>query len=369
MSDELPSIRFALPPNSENRWSDLLAVLVQTDPTPLCDLIGAGDSASGLSVIRESAVTKKDRPDLLLNAGGRTLAVIEVKVLSGLGYRQLERYEAAEPTAEHYVVVSPSRLAVDTQHAPKWRTLTWEAVIDAYCGSAQPWVRTTAEAWRVHLDAAIPKVDSETVWNDLVHREDFVVAMRARMAWLFSNLRPPIGVQHDLVASSAGVSWVLRMFTDVDDQGYRLMVELEERLGVRDFPKLAGTTRRSPIGPSAMVVLSQTGVTTSAGFDWDRLLSMWPAMESARTDWVRSSPRPKNHDRDNYLATVAKGGPKWLGVGFGEAQTKLTKACMFGARVQFAPDITLGELLVEANGLCELVVNLAHRSGEAVSGT
>lgn len=37
---ELPAIGLALPINSETRWSDLLAVMVATDPEPACKLLG-----------------------------------------------------------------------------------------------------------------------------------------------------------------------------------------------------------------------------------------------------------------------------------------------------------------------------------------
>lgn len=39
---------------------------------------------------------------------------------------------------------------------------------------------------------------------------------------------------------------------------------------------------------------------------------------------------------------VAAGGPSFLGFGFGDAQTRLTGGCMFGARFQLPADVTFG---------------------------
>lgn len=154
---DLPEIRFALPINSENRWSDLLAVLIATDPKPACELLGL-DAAPGQVVVeREVSVDSANRPDLILRVGSRRVAVIEVKVLAGVGPKQLDRYQEAEPGADEYVVVFPERLIVDTRGASPWRPVTWEALLDAYAGSSHPWVKTCSAAWREHLAAALPK--------------------------------------------------------------------------------------------------------------------------------------------------------------------------------------------------------------------
>jgi hypothetical protein len=358
-ANALPSLRFALPLGSENRWSDLLAVLVETDPAPMTDLLGLQVSPGGITVRREASIDRSNRPDLVLMAGDRCLAVIEVKVLSGLGRRQLDRYEEVEPNADVYAVVFPQRLAVDTEGSPLWQPTHWESVIDAYRQSTNTWVRTTADAWAQHLRASMPAVDGTTQWNDLAEREDFVLAMRARMSWVFSHIERRKGLSYDLIGSTAGVSWVARMHQEAAEQGYRVQAELEERLPVRDYPKVATAAGRSPIGPSLKVVLVQHGVTTSAGFDWDYLLAMWPLMAKARTDWVQRAPRPKKHDRDNYRAMVAKGGPKYLGIGFGEAEARRSGSCMFGARIQLQADLTLAETKAEFENLSDLIIEMA----------
>jgi hypothetical protein len=139
------------------------------------------------------------------------------------------------------------------------------------------------------------------------------------------------------------------------------MVDVEENLPVRDFPKYAGQSGfRAPLGPSVKVTLLQHGVDTSAGFDWDYLLAMWPLMARARTDWVRNAARPKAvHDREGHRAMIAKGGPAFLGIGFGEAQARINGACMFGARIQLPADIRLKEVLATLHDLCPLILDMA----------
>ncbi len=238
--------------------------------------------------------------------------------------------------------------------------MTWEAVLGAYRTSQNTWVATSAAAWLEHLDVSLPKVDAGTAWNDLADGEDFAIALRARMSWLHGRLTPPEPIVHDLVSSAAGVSWVVRMYTDAAVSGYQVMVEVEEYLPVRDFPKYAGPGRPKPGGPSIKVCLLQSNVKTSAGFDWEYLLQMWPKMKAVRSDWVRNPPRPRSaHDRSGYQAMVAKGGPPYLGIGFGDAQAKISRTCMFGARIQLPPHTTLSDLEKVTRGLYSLILEMA----------
>lgn len=192
----MPVLSLTLPLQSETHWSDMLAVLIATDPVPLSSLIKRHYDPATLTVTREASVDDADRPDIVLTAAGTRVAVIEVKVLAGLGPRQLERYYEAVPGADIYVLVYLEHLPVPLHDAGPWRELTWEAVLQAYEGSADPWVAATAHAWCHHLDGALPKVGPETRWNDLHEGADFVIAMRARMSWLYSNPAQPRAV-HD----------------------------------------------------------------------------------------------------------------------------------------------------------------------------
>jgi hypothetical protein len=342
-----PDLSFALPLGSEARWSDLLAVLIATDSVPLAAALGLHHDPSVLLVHREVAVDSANRPDIVLTADGTRVAVIEVKVLAGLRTGQLAGYQTAEPDADVYALLYPERLVIDLADARPWRGLTWETILAAYAHSDHSWVATTARAWLHHLDAGLPKVGPETIWNGLRPGEDFVIALRARMSWLFTQIRPPAGVEFDLISSSAGqdAAWIVKLRAQTPAAGYAIVVELEENLSVRDYPKHFTADGRQPRGPSAKICLCQEGVTTSAGFDWDYLLRLWPVMKHARSDWVGNPAQPKAaHDRQGHQHLIAAGAPPYLGIGFGEAQAKLGGFCMFGARIQFPADITLARL-------------------------
>jgi hypothetical protein len=358
-----PVLRFALPPGSEARWSDLLAVLIATDPAPLSATLGLHHDPSALTVHREIAVDSANRPDIVLTVDGASVAVIEVKVLAGLGTKQLARYQTAEPGADVYALLYLERLAIHLSDAHPWRGFTWETVLTAYERSDHPWVATTARAWLRHLDAALPKVGPGTIWNDLRLGEDFVIAIRARMSWLFNQIQAPVGVEHDLLSSSAGVSWLVQLYAQTPAPGYTITVEIEENLPVRDYPKRFTAQGRQPVGPSAKICLCQEDVTTSANFDWNFLLRLWPVMQQARNDWVPNAARPKAaHDREGHARIVAAGAPPFLGIGFGEAQAKINGVCMFGARVQFPADITLADMSAEVVRLSKLTLDLARIS-------
>ena len=359
-----PVLAFALPVGNEARWSDLLAVLVATDPVPFAETLGLRHDPSALTVRREVALDTVNRPDLVLAVGEGRVAVIEVKVLADLGSGQLAGYEAAEPGADVYALLYPGRLVIDLAGARRWRGLTWESVLTAYASSGHPWVAGTARAWLGHLEAAPPEAGPRTVWNDLRLGEDFAVALRARMSWLFSQLQSS-GVPCELVSSTAGqgVGWIVRLRAATPAAGYAIMVEVEEYLSVRDYPKYFTSEGLKPRGPTAKVCLYQEGITTSAGFDWDHLLRLWPVMEQARSDWVTNAAQPKAaHDREGYARLIAAGAPPFLGIGFGEAQAKSDGFCMFGARVQFPASISLAELSTEVTRLSELALNLARIS-------
>jgi hypothetical protein len=57
---------------------------------------------------------------------------------------------------------------------------------------------------------------------------------------------------------------------------------------------------------------------------------------------------------------VANGGPRYLGVGFGESQARRRGSCMFGARTQMRPDLTLGQIRDRFSEFESLLVELAR---------
>jgi hypothetical protein len=356
-----------LPVGREDRWSDLLAVLIDTDPDPILGVLGLCVPGP-LEVVREAAVDAESRPDIVLRAGGRALAVIEVKLLAGFGRRQLARYVEAEPGADAYVVLHPGRLALPPGRLAlppgdeRWRAISWEDVLAAHRASKHPWVAATASAWQERLTTALPVVGPDTVWNELEPGEDFKVALRARMSWVHDNLRLPDDVHYDIATSSAGRSWVVRVMKSVPAPGYRVQAEIEERLPVRSFPERAGPDKPAPRGPRAMVALIQSGVSTSAGFDWAWLHAMWTeSMSKLRSDWDPSPARPRaGHDQAAHQRIVELGAPQFLGAGFGDQQTQINGECMFGARFSLPPDIRLSEVATEMSRLAEMVVCMSE---------
>jgi hypothetical protein len=151
---------------------------------------------------------------------------------------------------------------LDISGIPSWRGLTWEDVLTAYASSNHQWVADTARAWLNHLDEAVPSVGPGTIWNDLRSGEDFVIALRARMSWLFSRLQSS-GVSCDLESSTNGKSWIVVLRAATPVPGYEIMVEVEEYLEPRYYPKYVAPEEPEACGPTAKVCLAQVGVTTS----------------------------------------------------------------------------------------------------------
>ncbi|MFD4636211.1 hypothetical protein ACFWN2_02785 [Lentzea sp. NPDC058436] len=354
-------IRHLVPLGAENKWSDLLAALIELDPHPVADLLGLGDSPTDVSVEREAPAGSGGRVDLLISAGGDKRCVAEAKVLSGLGLGQLQRYRDHYLNVPHHVLITLEHFPIDAPRSAGWRSVRWEDLLRAFAGSSDPTVAETASAWLFYVDGEMPRLSADTRWNDLRDGEGFVIAMRARMAWVYRQLQPPAGVEHDLMSSSAGQSWVARLHAPARKTSYRVHVEAEERLSVQAYPKVTGdSTWRSVQGPSVKVCLMQQDVCTSAGFDWAYLRSLWPTMEEARDDWVTTSANPKApHDRAAWQQMVADGGPRHLGIGFGEKQAQQRNECMFGARFQLPADSTLGSVAAELNATSKLLLRLA----------
>jgi hypothetical protein len=355
-------IGFALPLNSENRWSDMLAVLVSTDAGPICRVLGLDVDPEQVVVHRELSLNAANRPDVVLKLAGATLAVLEAKVMAGIGPRQLDRYYEAEPNAIAYAFVFPASLAVDVEATPPWRGISWEKILEAHLESESEWVTLAAKSWLDHMAARLPRVGTDTVWNALTEGEDFVVAMRARMSWLFGQLGRDVRNTAGLTGSSAGISWVLSLWAETAVPGYWIKVEIEESLPVRNYPAVhRAANRYKALGPSAKVMLWQGSVSSSDGFDWNYLQALWPTMAAARDDWVRNSPNRKaEHEKAGIAQMRAAGVPRWVGIGFGEAQARISGSCMFGARIQFDADTSLGHMSQEISRLSDLARLLAE---------
>jgi len=126
VADAGPNLSFVIPAANENRWSDLLAALISTDPAPIARLLDVDFDMVRREVVVPGQVGRKsDRLDLLLLQGDREMAAIEVKLLSDLGPQQLERYRAAFPTAAQYRVLHPQSRQWSRPRVEAWTpTLT-----------------------------------------------------------------------------------------------------------------------------------------------------------------------------------------------------------------------------------------------------
>jgi hypothetical protein len=364
-------IRHLAPLDNENGWSDLLAALIETDPRPVADALALGPVQPGDVQVRRETVSdtdftdrRRDRIDLLVDVQGTLRAALEVKVLSGLGRAQLERYRESYPGADRYVLVAPAQFPLPAQDNPGWEQQSWEALIGALATSDQLWVGATAEAWLEHLHAALPQLTPQTRWDDLHVGDPFPLMLRARVAWVHQQLAARQGLTTRLVQATSSNKWVARVHADCVATGYRVVAEVEDATPARSkrrFPKLMSETTPPPTGPEFRVFLEQVGVDTSAGFSWEYLHAMWPLMDSARSDWWTASvPNPPEpHDRAGRAAIVAAGAPRYLGFGFGEKQTRSNRSCMFGAKLRLPASSTLQQVVETLDGLGTLVLAMA----------
>ena len=381
MSDDprQPDLSFFIPAANENRWSDVLALLISTDPKPISRFVGAEPQAVRREVVAPGQVARtSDRLDLLLLRDGRQLAAIEAKLLADLGPQQLARYEAAFPDADSHFVLHLKDLPLNLRAAPRWQSLTWESVLAAYSDSSHPWVAATARAWLNQLGTLVPHVSADTVWNDVPDdAAGFELALRARIAWLANRMNGWCDLEHDLEPSSGGGAWVAAMRAGSSSPGHRVIAEIQEGMPARTWrldPESSYRTRVT--GPVVLVGLSQAGVSTSADFDWpllrllfaDRIVDHMGHVIDGRK-WQTTSANPRDAtDRANWQATVAAGAPKWLGKGYGMATARTHAVCAFGARIQIAPHRTLAEIDVELQQLQSLVADMSATTTDAAAG-
>lgn len=84
-----------------------------------------------------------------------------------------------------------------------------------------------------------------------------------------------------------------------------------------------------------------------------------------RTDivWAGDSARPNTpHDREGWESILAQGAPSHVGIGFGDAQDKISGRCLFGVRFQLQPDVELSGLQDKLQGQIPLLLPLTEIS-------
>jgi hypothetical protein len=370
----VPNLQFVVPAASENRWSDLLASLISTDPGPIAQFVDAEPDLVRREVVVPGQVDRKsDRLDLLLLRDGRRVAAIEVKVLSDLGPRQLARYLEAFPDAATHHVLHLGRLPLSLRAAPQWQSLTWESVLTAYSQSAHPWVAATARAWLTQLDSLVPHVDASTVWNEVPDdAAGFELALRARIVWLAGRMDSWCDLDHELGLSSGGGAWSADMSAAAGSPGHRVIAEIQEGLAARAWRMDPDRPYRSRLdGPVVLVGLRQDGISTSAAFDWrllhglflDRVVDDGGQVLDGRPWQTTNASSRDPIDRQGWQSIVDAGAPKWLGKGWGMAVARSHhQACAFGARFLIPPTKTLGEIDSELQRLQGLITEMAEAS-------
>lgn len=129
-----PPIRHTLSLENENRWSNLLALLIERDPSSGDEIFRLGHDLNHLTVRREESKSrakdadpttrKSDRTDIVIKIGNEDWSAIEVKVLSGLAPSQLARNEASYPNVKGFNVIYPSRLPIGLPPKSRWKSNT-----------------------------------------------------------------------------------------------------------------------------------------------------------------------------------------------------------------------------------------------------
>jgi hypothetical protein len=295
--------------------------------------------------------------------------VIEAKVLSDIQPDQLRRYEQAFPSADAYHLLhleAYPATAFQRQH-PKWKPLTWEAVLDAYERSENGWIVGTVDAWRRHLKLSIPRVGPDTAWNDVRPvAADFELDMRARMVWLARAMDGWCEIEHDLVQSSAGGSWVVRMKVPSTRPGYRLGLELEEGMTAQQWrpdPLVPFSQRMK--GPRIWLGLVLES-DSSETFDWDALFAFFAEhvldaggqLRERAWSTTRSNLRDPD-DRQRWAdARARSGAPEWIGKGYGMRSARTHGQCMFGAHFRLPPDAQLSDIDTELRSVEQFMRNL-----------
>ena len=335
-----------------------MATLIATDPTPMGRVLGAlVDDVRREVAVAAATARKSDRLDLLLTRAGVAVAAIEVKVLSDLGIDQLTRYESAFPNLEAYCVLHFAALPVNVRDTDPWRSLAWEDVLPAYADSDHFWVAATARAWLSQLGELVPRVDAETVWNDVPDKPaDFELALRARVSWLTARMHAWCTLPHDSVQSSGGGNWAVRMWLEATSPGHFVTAEMQEGMTAYEWRyDPARPYRKRLRGPVVLVGLREDGPDTSEGFDWRLLYRMFAqhvlddtGQPADGRSWRTTSARPNDPvDKQNWLDMVKSGAPRWLGQGWGMKVARSTRSSLFGARFEIPATATLGTIDTE----------------------
>lgn len=357
---------------NETTWSDLLAVLMHNDPATTAAWLDI-DSGSALTVERE-VVGVDGRPDIKVHdQEGNVRAVVEVKLLAGLGAQQLERYrrqvDEGEQSGVTLVLVSPAALPLAIS-LEGWRETTWEDVLALFTKSSDPWVQTTAASMKASLASRMPQVNGNTKWKNLETGQYFAVQLRARVSWLYQQLHVEKKSQLDLAPSSSGPGWILTYEIPVNNSPeYSVYLEVEEQLPRKNgWPKFAGPHEQQPRGPLMFLALRLESATSHC-FNWKLLRTMWELVpENERLSVLTTSAKPRDHiDKQHWRAEVDSGMPKYVGKGFGNGQVQKFGWCAFGIYLR-VDDQDLSGIAAQIQNIVCLMHRMSGITQEELAG-
>lgn len=110
------ALRFIVPPNSETRWTDLLATLVEVDSEPLRRLLGYdGHVGVRREVVVPGANGRSDRLDLLLERDDAAPAAVTRWIGHGFGQRLARKQGACMFGARFALPPSSTLSEVDAE--------------------------------------------------------------------------------------------------------------------------------------------------------------------------------------------------------------------------------------------------------------
>lgn len=143
-----------------------MATLAVLDPKPIYTLAGLEPPRGAVEVRREAGVAGFGAIDLIVGQDDQADVLVEVKIFSGEGDRQLERYWQAFPRARGHLYVTPRAFCSNALPEP-WREIAWEDLFAEYVKSVSRLANGLAEEAAGHLAVELPYLDLDTRWRDV----------------------------------------------------------------------------------------------------------------------------------------------------------------------------------------------------------
>lgn len=318
-------IRHLTPMGNENRWSDLLALLIELDPgsgTRIFDL----RVADALEVRREEVRdSTEDRADLAVrNASGSLETVIECKVGANVDVWQLARYTERWPDSRRFALVTLFDVTGLIGEVARWTALTWRTVFEGFASSEVPTAAQLGSLGLQRLEQELGGCTGDTRWDSAGHSD------WSKLGWLFERCQHP-GF-HSLVLGLSTTGAPLLCVDTESHDGYCFSIELQDAQIHRSGPRK---------GPVARLMLVNCGVDTSDAFDWRRLAALQNMIEELALPWKSGAghrSESERHQRD------AAGVPGWMSYGYGEKQARKWGWCGFGPAWHLAANAPLAEI-------------------------